>query len=242
MRIISKFQDYYDGLQAHDQDRSLVFLRLPQTVEEPKPEFKPFEGLAQFARQSFPGEISHKRPNQHHTAVRPGLLLLAGKLIPYARVVPMTKVIGSVNLEQHDKEKTRICFQLDHLARALEGMDLELPKPKKKASWMWERRASWESFFELRDSEQWHAWATEHRHALLRVERNDNRGLQVEVNPQLSKLQAYQAFAAWAVYQELSMFLGNLANPDNTMVNISDKDRITQHGFDEYSFRKAPSR
>lgn len=242
MRIISKFQDYYDGIQVHDEDRSLVFVRLTQAFEDETPEAKPFADFVNFAAQAFPGEIPHKRPHNHYAAVRPGLLLLAGKLVPYARFVPMSPVYNSVNLTHYDTEQTRLCLKLEHLAKALDSSGLELPEPRRRASWMTRTPASWEAFFGLRDDPRWLAWATENRHAILRVERNEHRGLQVEVNPSLSRLQLYQEFAPWQVYQELSMFLGNLANPDNTPVTISDKDRIAQHGFDEYSFRKAPSR
>jgi hypothetical protein len=39
------------------------------------------------------------------------------------------------------------------------------------------------------------------------------------------------------------MFLGAIAAPENKPpVEIEDKYRIAQHGFDRYSFRKAPTK
>ncbi len=43
----------------------------------------------------------------------------------------------------------------------------------------------------------------------------------------------------YTAYQELDMFIGGvLSAPSNPMIPITDKDRIKQHGFDKWSFRK----
>ena len=59
----------------------------------------------------------------------------------------------------------------------------------------------------------------------------------IELNPKLAKYEFFKKLAAWQAFQELSMFLGNLAAPDKTTVQLSEKDRINQHGFDNWSFR-----
>ena len=56
----------------------------------------------------------------------------------------------------------------------------------------------------------------------------------------LKDVQFYKAIEPWRAYQELSMFLGNIAAPDRVPVVVSDKDRLQQHGFDKWSFRKPP--
>lgn len=59
--------------------------------------------------------------------------------------------------------------------------------------------------------------------------------------PRLADLEFYKVVSPWDAYQELSMFLGNIAAPDRVPVTIPDKDRIQQHGFDmKYGFRTRP--
>jgi kynurenine formamidase len=56
----------------------------------------------------------------------------------------------------------------------------------------------------------------------------------------LADLGLPRIYDAQQLYQDLSYFLGNQMheNPDTKPpVNISDKDRIAQHGFDQQSFR-----
>jgi hypothetical protein len=64
------------------------------------------------------------------------------------------------------------------------------------------------------------------------------------VNPDILKdVEFYRVMPPFIAHQELSMWVGGvLGAPQNPMVAISDEDRIAKHGFDEWSFRKPPSR
>jgi len=137
--------------------------------------------------------------------------------------------------------------------------------------WDWVRRKTSESeryeaaktFFEARDLDR-KVWAVEHKFPLVVVSgftgeylretvtwrAGDLNGryktsddlFNVQVNPRLTDFDFYKHLGPTQVYQEISMFLGNLAAPDNVPTVVSDKDRIQQHGFDERSFRKAPTK
>lgn len=60
------------------------------------------------------------------------------------------------------------------------------------------------------------------------------------VNPNLSDYEFYKVFDSFQAFQELSMFIsGVLGNKENDVIQISDKNKIEQHGFDyKWSFRK----
>lgn len=63
------------------------------------------------------------------------------------------------------------------------------------------------------------------------------------VNPVLSEIHFQKHVDTYTAYQELSMFVGSvLTSSDDAMINISDKDRIQQHGFDKWTFRKQPTK
>ena len=55
----------------------------------------------------------------------------------------------------------------------------------------------------------------------------------------LKDYEFYKKFDSFAAFQEIQMFLsGVLGNKENEIIVVSDKDKIAQHGFDKFSFRK----
>jgi hypothetical protein len=59
-------------------------------------------------------------------------------------------------------------------------------------------------------------------------------------NDNLEKFEFYRVFDAFGAYQEIDMYVsGTLPQSTAMPINITDKDRIAQHGFDRYSFRKS---
>ena len=68
-----------------------------------------------------------------------------------------------------------------------------------------------------------------------------NQKYEVRLNPTLKDLEFFKVQNPFTCFQELSMYIGGvLKQPDRPMVEITDKDRISKHGFDKYSFRKLP--
>jgi hypothetical protein len=59
------------------------------------------------------------------------------------------------------------------------------------------------------------------------------------INPLLKKYEFYKLFDTFQAFQEIQMFIGGvLGNREKEIVNVADKYKIEQHGFDKYSFRK----
>lgn len=59
------------------------------------------------------------------------------------------------------------------------------------------------------------------------------------INPPLNKYKFYKIFDTYQAFQEISMFISNILVSDKKiMVDIEDKYKIEQHGFDKWSFRK----
>lgn len=63
------------------------------------------------------------------------------------------------------------------------------------------------------------------------------------INPLLKNYEFYKIFDAVQAFQEIQMFLGGvLGNKEKEIVNVADKYKIAQHGFDKWSFRKEPQK
>jgi hypothetical protein len=61
------------------------------------------------------------------------------------------------------------------------------------------------------------------------------------INPLLKEYQFYKVFNAVQAFQEIQMFLGGvLGRGEKEIVEVADKYKIAQHGFDKWSFRKEP--
>ena len=59
------------------------------------------------------------------------------------------------------------------------------------------------------------------------------------VNPLLKDYEFYKVFDSFQAFQEISMFLGGiLGRGEGKIIEVDDKYKIAQHGFDKWSFRK----
>lgn len=61
------------------------------------------------------------------------------------------------------------------------------------------------------------------------------------INPLLKDYEFYKVFNSFQAFQEVSMFMGGvLGRGEKEIVEVADKYKIAQHGFDKWSFRKMP--
>lgn len=226
MRIISKHNDYYDGAQAMGQDRSLVYLRMNASYDVSRdPMSRELAQLVQgFKECAWRPPLQLTKSWRDRVDLQPYLLLVAGKLYP------QVSVRYPLDFSRPEKRPS-IVETLEEVSELYERYDGMMLEHNRK------RVANWETFFAQRGSDRLAGLATAAGTPAVLY-----RTGRLEVNPVLADREFYRTMDAWTVFQEISMFMGNLANPDNTPINISDKDRIAQHGFDEYSFRKPPQK
>ena len=63
------------------------------------------------------------------------------------------------------------------------------------------------------------------------------------VNPLLKDYEFYKVFDSFQAFQEISMFMGGvLGRGEEKIIEVDDKYKIAQHGFDKWSFRKEPQK
>lgn len=238
MRIISKFHDYYDAVQTQGQDRTMVFVREEQEFSQAHrekrcpPVYANF--LAQMAGQA-PRVRDLRKASERYSRVfiSAGVILFAGRLYPFAEATCALR--GSLA-----SEPSRFIYDFQELVALLaeHNFDLEESDRPKYSYWRGTQTWSWKEFFALSGSERMMDEAVSQRWAILSWEA---RGDMLRICPRLHDLQFFRKLDAWQAYQELSMFLGNLAAPERNTVQIEDKYRIAQHGFDKWSFRRPPA-
>lgn len=231
MRIVSPFHDYYDVAQGHGHDASRVFVRAPQAhpaafgrASVALPGVPPELMWAQEIAKLVPPPRHFRDKKGVEQTVTGGWILFAGKLYPLADVVAP------------GQPSPRVIYSHEELVALVGGA-----APKKSAflSRAYSDSLTWKDFFDLSASPRWVSLALEHHVAVL-------CWLQATCllyqNVPLKPLQFYQRLDAWQAYQELDMFLGNLASPEKPVPLIDDRYRLEQHGFDKWSFRRPPAR
>jgi hypothetical protein len=61
------------------------------------------------------------------------------------------------------------------------------------------------------------------------------------INPNLKTYEFYKVFDSFSAFQEISMYIGGvLGRGEKEIIEVDDKYKIEQHGFNKWSFRKEP--
>jgi coproporphyrinogen III oxidase len=71
---------------------------------------------------------------------------------------------------------------------------------------------------------------------------NETRDVNIVTYPILKNYEFFKVFNPYETYQQIEMFISNLAINEDRIVMISDKLKAETHGFDKFSFRKDKSK
>jgi hypothetical protein len=213
MRIISDFHDYYDGVQAFGQDKSIVYKRKTinyEIKEAPRSSIISILHDKASVDNNTGRSLFNRLPstllNRTHTFyVYAGNIVFCGKLYPYV----------SLDANYFYDAEAMIAF--------CEANKLKIDAIR-------ERIEDWFNRQNTLDVN----WLIENKIICADVCRNS-----VIINPQLKSKQFFKVLDPYATFGALDMWIcGTLAYPQNAMVELSDKDLITKHGFDKWSFRR----
>lgn len=71
----------------------------------------------------------------------------------------------------------------------------------------------------------------------------NNRHNSFIINPLLKDYEFYRVIDTFQTFQEIQMFIGGvLGSGEKDIIEVDDKYKITQHGFNKWSFRKEPTK
>jgi hypothetical protein len=239
MRIISPFQDYYDGVQQHGyDDRSLVYDR--RTVEhqierghkhKPKPPFLGDDVLPPFHWER--PNIEYVRANSRGWRDAPSraMLYFCGKAYPFWIAMDHRRYNDYPRVES----KKVYSFEA-------EFNDLVQDKA---SSWWWDDR--------FKISQAKHVdWLAKHtgieidpaihfkyKSPILLYLESENEPVLI-VNPCLKDYAIQKVIDPYSAFQEIDMFLGGvLGSIEKDGPPMTDVQKVSSHGMDpKWSFRK----
>lgn len=221
MRIISKFHDYYDGVQCYGTDPSLVYLRERSNermhwTDVPKTAW--YYPLAELLVKQFPGEL-----NGYMSRMR--LIGFCGRLYPcfdwYGETMydTTTRMLDKINV-----------------AKDREQVEKALNKDTKRHYWTRPfTYRSWQETIDRFKGKYDHLFTV----PVFAVAMNDCRYIEVELNPRLKDLRFQTVKGPVEAYQEIAMYLGNeLVVQRDPIPVITDEVMRDKKGFDKWSFRR----
>lgn len=241
MRIISKFKDYYDciqGMSSYDKD-DILYIREKKEIALPRIELpKPRQFM--WHNKSANGVFIHW-----------DVIGFCGKLYP----VFYLNTAGYVCRDKPDS--SLICYTIEDIDSAVKALDpkgydhfLQKPKRHMKDKWGALTRDDLKDFLVDFKGFEHEAIFEKHRCptfvAYLSnppkffshykcLGQGDNLCV---INERLNDFHFQKVFDPYQAFQEISMFMGNMAFPNRPIPEVSNEDLIAAKGFDKFSFRK----
>jgi hypothetical protein len=237
MRIISKFHDYYDRAMAAGQDMTVTYSRVVAQIPFPEP----VKNLIKAEHDS----------RQQHTAkgnfdIEFFMIAFCGKIYRGIKVRHEIRIVG----QQLPTMTDSFFYEFERFQEYTTKFEINFS----------DRRNWWlkTSFMEIVRNYLSEQGTTEVEKYLIskniiilsvaRKEDNERNPYYSRFttpacieNDHLGKFEFYKMIDAFTTYQEIDMYISGTLPQQNAMpINISDKDRAVQHGFDKWSFRKMP--
>lgn len=222
MRIISNFRDYYDGVQRHGQDLSCQYIRKPLKSKIKKNLF-PKLGWGWRRAETTPFQVAR-------------IIGVCGKIYPQLEFLFND---GPVQIRE-------LCFNIDGvdklMQRRLSKKHLDQYYGVKKKRWRTDDRKVFIKWFDEIEKikDQFINMFIENRSPIFVVDLVECvRGqFIIEWNSRLEQYEFMKVIDPFTIFQEISMFMSNLAQSQKPMPIIPNELKIETHGFDvKQSFR-----
>lgn len=234
MRIISKDKDYYDCIQSHGQDRSLIYIRNPEKVL-----FK------NKGKGGWPFPLFHRGWWQFSFDIVEHVIGFCGK------IYPMLKISRRWSAQPELRDVTK-CFSIEEIdvfmERNLTPKEFQVYLGKvDQRTLKWTRtnmplRKVFLQFFvecDIEKNRYYSEYFTERRCPVFVA--TQGRSTKIVYNATLKPYDFVRIFDPYTAFQEISMFLGSMAMPEKEMPIIPNEIKLRSKGFTDQSFR-APFR
>lgn len=217
MLIISKFHDYYDSAIAYGVDKECVYERKTETVKDSKWKYRDY---TDFENKDFNFRLTT------HT------IGFCGNVYRCVRVEQQNKYSIS------DK-KIHGFYRAEDIISFMEENDIGL-REKGFSRWSstFRSTANINAYFNAEKKQHLYDMFREYNTPIYVINRNNT-----VINPCLKDFKFGKVRDAVTAFQDIHQYIaGVLGSKEKDTVDISDKTRIQQHGFDKWSFRKLPSK
>jgi len=239
--MIGKLHDYYDGLMAYGQDDTLTFHRETIEHKSKSQELKDaaeLVGLDEFRRGYYNDrfmypqtELTTKNFDRH--LVKTIMVGFCGKVyfgLSVEIIDPKTYIKTTKYIYTHD-DAAKLDLKYEYITQ----FERQFFNEGKRTRWLSNVMSKYSHLFSGIDATE---FSIKYKVPYFVIEMSQGMVDKVTFVPELKKYEFQKVVDPYTAYQELSMFLGGvMPRQMPEMVEISDKDRIAQHGFNKLSFR-----
>jgi hypothetical protein len=236
MRIISKFKDYYDGVQYYGQDLELVYVRDKYYPEEKINLEKYLNTPGNYFMsidKPYITQYPENRIEQEH---------YMNLIIGYCGELYRVHVI-------HVKDETvwnnpKHSYILCYNEKQLQEFQQVTEYSKRKSIRRWNRYRSLKAvdWFEINNKDELRELFYRYKTPCFIIRDSNKHKGNITINPQLNKYKFYKVKDSYTAFQDISMYIGGvLGIGAPTLVEISNKSMAEKKGFGhKYAFRKEP--
>ena len=235
MRIISKFHDYYDGVQGMAHDSHPVYLREQEEIITDErdcalPAKDWLGGIGRFWWPEVNGFHFHRI-----------VIGFCGKLYPMIRIDAYSPGYGR-------ELGNAICYSPEEISAFVDK------HARKREVAYYHGRKRYSLYSPEKQIERWFADMAlssensgtvkifrENLSPIFTIEMICRGQVKVVWNAQLKPLGFVKVFPPYQAWQEIEMFVGGLAMPGKEMPKVPDVINAESHGFNKYSFRRDKS-
>lgn len=229
MKIISKFKDYYDGVVgSFGIDNTIIYIRNQTEFENDSiPDlFKKINGFYNNKKQinnPFPSFNNFTKSSNEYDFIVPFIVGFCGKFY-----------VGWKLIKSNDKYYNRYDIQITYDFKVVNKL-FSVPNYLNK-----DLNDEYNKIINYNDIELFRKYNTPIFSLTYEIRKFSNNRI-FTINPTLKDLEFYKIFDSFTAFQEIQMFIGGvLGFNENDIIEIDDKYRIQQYGFDKWSFRKEP--
>jgi hypothetical protein len=226
MKIIAKYKDYYD-IGQRSFDDTILYVRVPERImssNDPSDyaNFSDLIGHAFTYRDSTRGRLIE-------ITIHTVTIIFCGKVYPSVEM----STYGVSDADGYH-------YSFDSLEAALAKFGLDF-KTISRTSFPRNLNSIKEYFS---NNQNVHSdLCAEYKSPIVTITNGRYNHVSVTKNDILSQYQFFKVLDPYSAFQELEMFLGGIMAPENKkMIEISDRYKIEEHGFDKWSFKKAPTK
>lgn len=248
MRIISKNRDYYDSALSFGHDPSVVFERFEDAFWIDRHGENTSHGF--MAPQMY-ADTSMRRllygTNNSRTGWEfgffPFTVAFCGKTYPGIE-------IHYAKAGSFEDPETKCFYDFESYTEQLHRFGLEYTEGRRR-SYSWDKHPKTSPRCEDEVKDYFATTGVDHVSLFAELRQPiavchfvpHNPQLSVSLNVVLADYDFYKVFDAYTAFQELDMFVsGIMARDNNPMADISDVDMRDKKGFDNMSFKKAPTK
>jgi hypothetical protein len=234
MRIISKFVDFYDAVQAMGIDKELIYLREESEIklQSSKDETKNSDLIIKINKE-FENIFNAVRPLSRYNniaSLRTNTIGGVDYNLQLIIIVFCGKVYPAVRVDIFSKSQ-KVLFNFQEIEEYLLKNKLVIKESRRWNSGSTEKILG--EIFKFQGKEINYSWFFNIKAPVFVLD-----GQKFIINPNLKKYNFVKVKDPYTAFQEIAMFLGGvLGFKAPATINISDKDMMFKKGFDNTSFK-----